>query len=194
MNTQIIAALFQQGGTLLTECIRNGFFKRAKVEQTQSITVENTTEPEPSPEGKATSIASGCIPCALGHFGTCTGLLNESMRFARDKGLDSDEAVDRIGHCLQELNALEREDLTSENIVTLPPWQKELAVEALNASRQTRHILEGATTVDDLEQAVADTQTFNTSINRRWFKERLKRMPKEEKTKLVERTVKGLEE
>ncbi len=195
MDRQTIALMVQEGSKFITQIIRTRPLKR--VESVPPATVEELAQEitETTPEaGKASSIQTGCVPCAIGHFGTCTGLLNESMRFARNKGLDSNEVIDRVTHCLQELNALEREDLTSENIISLPEWEKELALEALNASRSTRHMLEGATSIDELEKAVASTQTTNTRINRKWFKERLARMPKGEKTKLVAKAVDKLEE
>ena len=202
MDKQVVASLFQQGGQLLTEFIRAGFFRRAKLEQAQTLTLESqdlaesekTTATQETTEGKASSIATGCVPCAIGHYSVCTGVLNESMRFARDKGMASNEVIDRIAHCLHELNALEREDLTSENIITLPKWEKDLAIEALNASRKTRHILEGATTIDALEQAVATTTTTNKQITRSWFKQRMANMPKEEEEILVKRAIDKLGE
>jgi len=198
MDRQTIALIFQEGGKLITELIRTRPFKRpepqyplAVKEQPREVTEEITTATE---EGKASSIEAGCVPCAIGHFGTCTGLLNESMRFARSKSIDTNEVIDRISHCLSELNALEREDLTSENIISLPPWEKEIAIEALDASRSTRHLLEGITTTDELEKAAANTQTANTQISRKWFKERLARMPKSEKKELAQKAIKKLEE
>lgn len=198
MDRNILAIVFQEGGKLITELVRNRPPKQMKVvEHRLAMVVEEPEEPfetAAKEEEKASSIEAGCVPCAIGHFGTCTGLLNESMRFARSKGIDTNEVIDRISHCLQELNALEREDLTSENIINLPPWEKEIAIEALDASRATRHLLEGITTADDLEKATAKTQTANTQINRKWFKKRLAKMPKEEKTELVEKAIEKLGE
>ena len=197
MDKQLIATFFQQGGALLTECIRNGLFKRVKVEQAQSVTVEQqpeVTARQEVIEGKASSIAAGCVPCAIGHFGTCSGLLNEAMRFAKKDGMSSSEVIDRVNMCLDELNAMERVDLRPELIVNLPDWEKELANKSLTESRATRHGLEGLTTIDDLEKVAADTQTARTEVGRGWFKERLSRMPKEEKGKLVERAIEKLEE
>lgn len=41
-DPRILAAVFQHGGALLTEAIRNGVFKRVKVEQTEAVTIEQT--------------------------------------------------------------------------------------------------------------------------------------------------------
>jgi len=65
------------------------------------------------------TVATACVPCALGHFSTSSGLLNEIARFKGD-GLTSHEVLDRVAACLAEQNALERVDLTPENIQALP--------------------------------------------------------------------------
>ncbi|MBA7465035.1 hypothetical protein ES707_00196 [subsurface metagenome] len=178
--------------------------KEAPSEQKTTSTIQ---EPAKSPEtvrpevaetiteeGKASSIEAGCVPCSLGHLSVCSGLINEAMRFGRSDGMDSNEVIDRVSHCLSELNALEREDLTSEMIIDLPSWEKEIAVDALETSRSTRHLLEKITTTDELEKAAAKTQTAYTQISRRWFKERVARMPQEEKAELAKKAMKQLEE
>lgn len=186
MNAQIIAVIVQEGGKFISEILRTRSPKRKAAIESPIMTVEPTELQETLEEatpvvGKASSIESGCVPCSLGHLSICSGIINEAMRFARSGGIKSNEVIDRVGHCLQELNSLEREDLTPEKIIDLPPWEKELAVEALETSRATRHLLEGMNTVDDLEKAAAKTQTANTQINRKWFQHRLAEPPKEEK-------------
>jgi len=195
MDRQTIALIFQEGGRFITELIRTRPFKRLQtvrpviVEEQPPKVAETITEEE-----KASSIEAGCVPCAIGHFGTCSGLLNEAMRFAKKDGVGSSEVIDRVNMCLDELNAMERVDLRPELITDLPDWEKELANRALTASRATRHGLEGLTTGNDLEKVAASTQTARTDIGRKWFKERLARMPKEEKEKLAEKAIEKLEE
>jgi len=135
-------------------------------------TVTATVSP-PSNATKAKAIATGCVPCSIGHLATCSGLLNEAMRFAKKDGIASEEVLDRVNMCLDELNALERVDLRSELIVNLPGWQKELANKALTCSRDLRHKLEGLSGVDDLEQVVAIAQTKRNDIGREWYLHRL---------------------
>jgi len=196
MDRQTIALIFQEGGRFITEIIRNYGFKRTRT--VQPVIVEEqppkVAEPIAEEEGKASSVEAGCVPCAIGHFGTCTGLLNEAMRFAKKDGVGSSEVIDRVNMCLDELNAMERVDLRPEMITDLPDWEKELANGALTASRATRHGLEGLTTGNDLEKVAASTQITRTEIGRKWFKERLARMPKEEKEKLAEKAIEQLEE
>lgn len=194
MNTQIVAIIIQEGGKFVSELIKNRTPKRATVaavveEHPAPITKISQEEPD-----KASSIQAGCVPCSLGHVSVCTGVINEAMRFARSDGINSNEVIDRISHCLQELNALEREDLTPEMIVNLPPWEKELAVEALETSRATRHLLEGITTIDELEKAAANTQAAYTQISRTWFKKRLNNMPKAKKEEFTRKAINKLQE
>ncbi len=202
MDKQVVASLFQQGGQLLTEFIRAGFFRRAKLEQAQTLTLESqdlaesekTTATQETTEGKASSIATGCVPCAIGHLGTGSGVINEAVRFAKKDGLQSREVIDRVNMCLDELNAMERVDLRPEMIVNLTSWEKELANQALVASRSIRHELEGLSSVGELERAAANIQTTRTEIGRRWFQERLSRIPKEEEEILVKQAIDKLEE
>jgi len=196
MDPKIIATLFEQGGQLITECIKNGIFRQTKAKQTQVLTIEQqpeVTPPQEVIEGKASSIAAGCVPCAIGHLGTCSGVINEAVRFAKKDGVQSSEVIDRVNMCLDELNAMERVDLRPEMIVNLPEWESNLANQALVTSRSVRHELEGLSSAKELERTAANIQRTRTEIGRGWFKERLSRMPKEEKGKLVEQAIEKLE-
>lgn len=122
--------------------------------------------------------------CSIGHLGTCSGLLNEAMRFARKDGM-SDEVISRVNMCMDELNALERVDLRPEVIHPLPDWEKTIAGKTLTLSRTLRHDLEQLATVEGLEGIAAKTQGARQEIGNTWFKERLSRMTSEQR-KIVE--------
>ena len=189
MNREIVAIFFHEGGKFISELLR---LRAPKIKATSQYTLEVSPPAEPRemeepPESKVTSIKAGCVPCAIGHVGTCTGLLSEGMRFARSEGIESPEVIDRVTKCLQELNTMERVDLTEEKIVQLPPREKEIAIQALQTSRNIRHGLEGLTTANDLEALTAETQTASKEIAREWFKERLAKMNPDEKKALKER-------
>ncbi|MBA7465913.1 hypothetical protein ES707_01085 [subsurface metagenome] len=128
-----------------------------------------TQSAETAPEKEA--VATACVPCALGHFSTSTGLLNEAVRFKKD-GITSNEIIDRIAKVLEEQNTLERVDLTPEKIRSSPEWERDIAEEALLQSRSLRHRLETIESIDDLEQAAADTEGYYRSLNREWWKRR----------------------
>jgi hypothetical protein len=138
---------------------------------------------------KATGIATGCVACSVGHLGTCSGLLNEAMRFARKDGVQSEEVIERVNMCLDELNSLERVDLRPEMIYNLPDWEKSLAEKALNLSRSLRHDLEQISDISTLEGISAKTQTTRQEIGKAWFKERFSRMTPEQQ-RIVEEKLK----
>ena len=117
-------------------------------------------------------VATACIPCAVNHFSTSAGLLNEAVRFKKE-GMTSSEIADRIAKILEEQNALERVDLTEEKIRALPDWERKLAEEALQQSRGLRHRLEALTAIKELEQAAADTAGYYRKLHREWWKRRL---------------------
>lgn len=147
------------------------------------------------PEGKASSIVSGCVPCALGHVGAGSGLLNEGMRFAHTpEGMSSPEVIDRINMCLDELNTMERIDLRPEMLVQLQGWEKELAEKTLTESRAIRHKLEAIMTVEDLEQVAAQMQTTRQEIGRGWFQKKLSTMSPDDKEEIKSRVMAKIEE
>lgn len=123
-------------------------------------------------EGKPAApeeIATGCLPCALGHFSMSSGLLNEAVRF-KGEGMTSNEILDRIAGALEQHNALEREDLSPYKIQGLKEWERPIAEEALEQSRQLRHKLEGIQSIDELQLVAADTKRYYIKLNRQWYK------------------------
>jgi len=180
MDKETLAMLFEEGGNLLTMLLRNRDLFRSVGGASEVATVEQespTEEPVSVPTSeKATGVATGCVPCSIGHLGTCCGIINEGMRFARKDGIQSDEVISRVNMCLDELNALERVDLRPELIHDLPDWEKALAEQSLSLSRTLRHDLEGLSSVSQLEEIAAKTQTTRQEIGKSWFKQRLSLM------------------
>ena len=136
---------------------------------------------------QSVSEGTACIPCSLDHLSTCSGLLAEGLRFARKDGVESPEVVSRIGLCRDELNAMERVDLRPELTVMLPQWQGKLANDALNGSRDLRHVMADIASVEHLENATAGAQRLRTHIGEGWIKGRIANMSLEEKAKVRER-------
>lgn len=221
MNTNILAILIQEGSRFASEMLRNRSPSSPPVTvdtvekfiQDSDLRLQSFTRPEPEPEPapapaafqinvnqeetpkKATEIATGCVPCAMGHFGTCTGILNESLRFAHGKeGLSSPEVIDRVNMCMDELNAMERVDLRPEMTVQLTGWEKELAEKALAESRNIRHTLEGIKDINGLEQAAAITQSTRKDIGRQWFQKKMANLPPEDKEEIKRRVMAKIEE
>lgn len=172
MRTETVAIIIQEGGRLLSGLVR--YFRNASPSRMPSAPVEAAEAPKSPSEYKksASDVKSACLPCTVGHLGTCTGLLNESVRFARTEGIGSPEVIDRVNICLDELNAMERVDLRSEKIIDLPQWEKELALQALDFSRAARHSLESLMSTEDLERVAASTQAIRRDIGAQWFTKR----------------------
>lgn len=158
--------------------------------------VEETFLPaEPEVEdGEASAVATGCIPCAMNHFSTCSGLLDESVRFARgEEGTASPEVVDRALMCLKELNAMERVDLRPEMIAQLEGWERDAATEVLEESRGLRHIIEsGIRDARHLEEIAAQVEGITTKYGRMWMQNKIKEMSPEDKEEVAQRFMEKL--
>ncbi|KKM01035.1 hypothetical protein LCGC14_1798470 [marine sediment metagenome] len=157
-----------------------GVEKKVSPEQKAPPTI--TQEPE---RDSKESVATACVPCALGHFSASAGLLNELVRF-KDEGITSNQILDRVAQVLQEQNTLERKDLTPENMQRLPSWEREIAEEALRESRRLRHSLESFSSIGQLEKAAADTSAYYRELNRKWFKQRFTHLGPEKAERIAE--------
>ena len=136
----------------------------------------------PEPQKKGTH----CIPCSANHLSVCGGLLGEALRFARADGLGSSEVTDRVGMCLDELNAMERVDLRAEVVFKLPPSEKAVAEKALVRGRALRHTLEHLANVDGLEKAAAESQQLRGELFKDWWKLKYQALSPAEQAKLKE--------
>jgi len=178
------AYIAREGGKLASSLVRVVISraKKTRIEPPEtseeaSVTVEEVVisqEPETAPKQK--TVATACVPCALGHFSTSAGMLNEAVRF-KGEGMASNEIADRIAKVLEEQNTLERVDLTPEKILSTPEWERNLAEEALKQSRNLRHRLETIETIEALEQVAADTEGYYRSLHSEWWKLRLAKLP-----------------
>lgn len=150
------------------------------------VEVDAPREEDSNVAVKAQSIAVGCVPCALGHIGTCSGLLNEAVRFS-DNGMDDAEVIERLNGCLDELNGMERIDLRPEKISSLPEWERKIADRALKSSRTTRHAIEGCRTKEDLVHLAANTQKVRNEIGKEWFQTKIRTFKPDEKAQIAEK-------
>lgn len=198
-KAQVIAIFISQGGQLLSNALEGHLMRKINqqkraVEYDVLYIPQETTAPTPASESRsddsgieqtssitqaptstrATAIATGCIPCALGHVGTGSGLLNEAVRFAGNNDIADPEVIMRVNQTLDELNSMERVDLRPEMIVNLPTWERDLAEETLKMSRATRHDLEALSSTEDLKQIAAKVQKNRNDLGIRWYKEKLK--------------------
>lgn len=119
---------------------------------------------------------TACIPCASDHFSTVAGLISdEAVRMARRTGIKDEEVIHRVLRASDQLNALEREDLSVEKIAQLPPKEKELALFAQKKASEIRHELNNIKSVEDLEQVALDIRNVRDKIGAEYFKSRLEK-------------------
>jgi len=200
VKPEIRAYIYREGGKIVSSLVKLGMARPRKAspppegeqpaslgEDTMITTQEPAKPPEvsyqgaiesPVEEGAPVEIATACVPCAVGHFSTSAGLLNEAVRF-KGEGITSNEVLDRIAKALEEQNTLERVDLTPEKLQRAPEWERGIATEALEQSRKLRHSLEGITSIDELEQAASHTADYYKKLNRQWYKGRFAHLGKE---------------
>lgn len=184
MKKQALAIIIQEGSKLVSEFLRTTIHTRVPPATFPTMEAETplplkvsslsvTPEKEPE-ENRATSIKSGCVPCSIGHVGVCSGLLKEAVRFARDEGVTSDAVLERTGICLDELNSMERVDMSPAMLKGLPPEERELADRVLSTSRNTRHAIESLSTpgvtIAELEDIAADLEITRKDIWRDFVK------------------------
>ena len=131
----------------------------------------STITQEPASVPPQEDIATACVPCAIGHYAGAAKLLNEAHRF-REDGIESNQVLDDIAGAIGELNAMERVDLTPERLQKTPDWERAIADEALKKSRKLRHRLESISSMEEIEKAAADTESYYKKINRQWYRGR----------------------
>lgn len=141
-------------------------------------------EPARAPTLKSETVESGtaCIPCCIDHFSTCSGLLSdEAIRFARRDGIANKETIKRIFACIDQLNAMEREDLTVEKMAGLPDWEKNLATYIQNQGADIRHKLTNISDTKNLEKVGIQIKNIRQEIGAEWYRRRLANLGKEAK-------------
>lgn len=191
MDREILSIILVESSKLISQYLRS---RPVSLSQPESGLETLTLKTTPADNRQATLAATGCLPCSIGHLGTCSGLLNEAMRFARSDGMTSPEVTTRMNQCLDELNSLERVDLRPELITDLPKWQKDLAEKALVASRNTRHGLENLVTVAELETVAASTQKIRNEIGSAYLTTRIRQMNPQEQAELKARVIEKAKE
>lgn len=209
MKKQVLAVIIQEGTRVLSEVLKTNIHRKVTSIEMPAVIEPPPLEVPPSDtpkeyrqpvqatsakENTATSIKSGCVPCAVGHVGVCSGLLKEAVRFARDEGVASESVLDRTGICLDELNAMERVDMSPAMLKDLPPDEREIADRVLVVSRRARHAIESlaspGSSVRDLEDVAAELETTRKEIWRDFVKVRTDKMDlSQEQKDLVEKTV-----
>jgi len=142
----------------------------ATTEPTKGVR-EKVREKSPiSPTPDRVAQGTACELCSSEHFAQTSGDLAEALRFARSEGVMHPEVIKRVEHARQELNTMERYDLSPAEIRRLSGPERELANWALQKSRNLRHMINRVITtkkVSDLEAAAAEAETTAHEFTRR---------------------------
>lgn len=167
---------------------KRGSFPGVTNTNTQSESPLPATMPQPSKENPSEEqdIATACVPCAIGHYAGAAKLLNEAIRF-REDGIESSQVLDDIAGAIGELNAMERVDLTPERLQKTPGWERVIADEALRESRKLRHRLEGIGSMEEIEKAAADTESYYKKLHRQWYRGRFSNLGTKKAETIAER-------
>jgi len=184
---RILAGLFDVAGNLIStqmnkpnfeeeEQQRNSYYEEAKriarenenkqLRKQKRIIYEEEEEIEETKDLTQPKIEGGtaCLPCSRDHFSTVSGALSEAIRFSRREGVQHPEVQRRLGMSLDELNMLERIDLSPEETINLKGSEKKLAEWGLNKSRELRHKITAVNTHEDLEKVAAEASKIRTEF------------------------------
>ncbi len=114
-------------------------------------------------------VATACMSCARSHLATIAGGLGEAVRFARGdpQGIQHPEALMRIQKMEEEINILERIDLSPESLQSSPPEEKEVAEEYLPRIRKLRQDIGDIASFEDLEKTAGDASILGQEFRLR---------------------------
>jgi hypothetical protein len=134
-----------------------------QADTTVHVTVPRVT----SGETEKPQVGTACIACSRSHLSTVSGALNESLRFARDEGITSPEVQRRLMMAEDEINIMERIDLSAEALQKSPPEEAQVAREYLPRIRQLRQDIGQVASVDTLEKVAADATVLGQEFRLR---------------------------
>ena len=117
-------------------------------------------------------VSVACTSCSRHHLTTSAGVLSEAARLAKNRDMSDPEIQDRISIAENEINAMERVDLSPEKLSLLPPEEREITRKMLNDVRtKIRHKLDmgirwGQGSISDLEDIARDASVINANYLR----------------------------
>ena len=128
----------------------------SKPPQTQEAYKPTATSPVAQPDLEEVSTA--CLSCSRSHLSTVSGALGEACRFARGdaRGIMQPEVQKRIMMSEDEINMLERIDLSPDALQSSPTGEREVAERYLPDIRKLRQDIGNILSFDDLEKTAAD--------------------------------------
>ena len=138
--------------------------------------IQVITEPE-APITMVTEVApvetehaetgTACLSCSRSHLSTVSGAITESLRFARESGIQHPEVQRRLMLSEDEINIMERIDLAPDALAKASPGENEVAQEYLPKIRKLRQDIGDITTVDQLETVAQEASILGQEFRLR---------------------------
>ncbi len=191
---QVLNAVFNLAGTVIQtqlkgtsdkyEELQNEYYAKASkivANAQKEARYQHPKEEEPEKEREYIAVpekdlttskiekGTACLACSKDHFSTASGALSEALRFARKEGINHPEVQDRLGIASDELNIMERIDLSPQKMITLDGHERKIALEALNESRDLRHKILSVKSPEGLEQVAAEAAKIRTKFMKNVF-------------------------
>jgi len=136
------------------------------IEVKTAETIKAKTQVVPVPAAEE-DVSTSCLSCSRSHLSTVSGALSESLRFARESGIQNPEVQRRVMLSEDEMNIMERIDLAPDALANSPEQERTLAEEYLPRIRELRQRLGNISSVEQLEQTAADASFLSQEFRLR---------------------------
>lgn len=110
--------------------------------------------------------STSCVLCTRAHLATVSASLKEAIRFARSNGIEDENVSARLNTAEEEINVLERFDLSPEQVENSPPEDKQLIQEFQPKIRRLRQNIVMIDNVDSLEKTAAEAGRLATEFRK----------------------------
>ena len=128
-----------------------------------------TALPVEKGDSRGEIVGTACLSCSRSHLSTVGGALGEAIRFARGdaQGIAHPEAQRRILLAEDEINIMERIDLSVDALAASPPEERQVAEEYLPRIRVLRQEIGDIDSFDKLEKVAADANILSQEFRLR---------------------------
>ncbi len=128
-----------------------------------------TAIPVEKSDSRGEVVGTACLSCSRSHLSTVGGALGEAIRFSRGdpQGITHPEAQRRILLAEDEMNIMERIDLSADALASSPPEEKAVAEEYLPRIRVLRQEIGDIDSFDKLEKVAADANMLSQEFRLR---------------------------
>ncbi len=128
-----------------------------------------TAIPVEKGDSRGEVVSTACLSCSRSHLSTVGGALGEAIRFARGdpQGITHPEAQRRILLAEDEMNIMERIDLSADALAASPPEERQVAEEYLPRIRVLRQEIGDIDSFEKLEKVAVDSNILSQEFRLR---------------------------